>query len=61
MLDHDIYTSFTGITILEIAYLVRKRLMTFKKVKKTCLKLASFFFRVISDFFKNTSDKIGFL
>ena len=41
-LVHDIYRSFTKIANCEIAYLVGKKLEIFKKVKKTCLKCATF-------------------
>ena len=50
-LGHDLYNSLTRISRLEIIYLSRKKLAISKQVKKTCLKLASFSLRVISDFY----------
>ena len=45
-LDHDIDNSLTRIISLEVVYLVRKKLLILKRVKKTTkyLKLASLFF-----------------
>ena len=45
-LDHDIDNSLTRIISLEVVYLVRKKLLILKRIKKTTkyLKLASFFF-----------------
>ena len=45
-LDHDIDNSLTRIISLEVVYLVRKKLLILKQVKKKKknLKLASFFF-----------------
>ena len=45
-LDHDIDNSLTRIISLEVVYLVRKKLLILKRVKKTTkyLKLGSFFF-----------------
>ena len=44
-LDHDIDKRLAIISSLEVVYLVRKKLLILKQVKKTeYLKLASFFF-----------------